>query len=195
MVNFKKDKKYYILGGIIAFILIVGVYIFMINSNKMEFVIETNQGKIVIELYPDKAPITVGNFLQYVNNQGYDNTVFHRVINGFMIQGGGFMQDGSKKKTNSPIKLESNNGLTNKRGSIAMARTNIPDSATNQFFINTNDNDFLDYGVRDEGYAVFGQVVSGMDIIDKIQLVETTTKFGMSDWPVEDIVINKIYIK
>lgn len=194
MVNFKKDKKYYILGGIIAVILLFGGYI-LSNSNKMEVVIETNQGKIVIELYPDKSPITVGNFLQYVNNQGYDNTVFHRVINGFMIQGGGFMQDGSKKNTESPIKLESNNGLTNKRGSIAMARTNVPDSATNQFFINTNDNDFLDYGVRDEGYAVFGQVISGMDIIDKIQLVETTTKFGMSDWPVEDVVIKKVYLR
>lgn len=189
-----KNKKYYITLGIIIFILVIGGYAIMNQKNK-QVVIETSKGDIVIELYLDKAPISVENFLSYVKSGGYDNTVFHRVISGFMIQGGGFTQDGNKKDTNSPIKLESNNGLKNKRGTIAMARTSIPDSATNQFFINIADNNFLDYGVRDEGYAVFGKVISGMEVVDKIEEVITTTKYGMSDWPVEDVKIIKIYIK
>jgi cyclophilin family peptidyl-prolyl cis-trans isomerase len=151
----------------------------------------TSEGNIVIELYPDDSPITVDNFLTYVNEGAYDGTVFHRVIADFMIQGGGFTEDGRQKETHDPIKLESNNGLKNEKYTIAMARTNAPDSATDQFFINTNNNDFLNYGLGVEGYAVFGKVIEGQDIVDKIGAVKTTTKNGMADWPVKDIIIEK----
>ena len=156
--------------------------------------LETSMGDIVIELYPDKAPITVKNFLTYVNENAYDETVFHRVINNFMIQGGGFTSDGKKKETYEPIKLESNNGLKNEKGTIAMARTMVPNSATNEFFINLNDNIFLNQGVRDEGYAVFGKVVEGMDIIDKIGKIQTEIRYDMKDWPTENIIIKKAKI-
>ncbi|MFA5485187.1 MAG: peptidylprolyl isomerase [Candidatus Pacearchaeota archaeon] len=154
--------------------------------------IETSMGEIVVELYPSKAPISVKNFLSYVDEGFYDGTVFHRVILDFMIQGGGFNEAGEQKKTKSPIKLESNNGLKNEIGSIAMARTNQLDSATSQFFINTADNDFLNYGYRDEGYAVFGKVVEGYDVVEEIENSETTIKFGMGDWPVEEVLIKSI---
>ncbi len=156
--------------------------------------IETNYGDIVIELYPDKAPVTVKNFLEYIDSGFYDNTVFHRIIEDFMIQGGGFLENGSQKKTLSPIILESNNGLKNDKGTIAMARTMAPNSATSQFFINLNNNDFLNYGYRDEGYAVFGKVTDGMDIVEEIGNINTKTKYGMDDWPSENVIIKRISI-
>jgi len=156
--------------------------------------IETSAGDITLELYPDKAPITVANFLSYVQDGTYENTVFHRVISGFMIQGGGFTTNGQEKPTKSPIKLESNNGLKNDAGTIAMARTNVADSATDQFFINTVNNNFLNYAPNNPGYAVFGKVISGMDVVKKIEATQTTTKNRMEDWPVNDIVIKKVSV-
>lgn len=162
------------------------------TGDKKLVTLETSLGKIVLELYPDKAPATVANFLSYVESGFYDGLVFHRVIDGFMIQGGGFTSDGNQKPTGSPIKLESDNGLKNVRGSVAMARTNEPDSATSQFFINVVDNQPLDYAPGNLGYAVFGKVVSGMEVVDKIKSVKTTTKHGFyENWPVEEIVITK----
>ena len=164
----------------------------MRNKENPKVLMKTSLGDIIIELYPNKAPITVENFLTYVNENFYDDTVFHRVISGFMIQGGGYTENGNEKKTHDAIKLESNNGLSNERGTIAMARTMIANSATSQFFINTNDNDFLDYGVRDAGYAVFGKVIDGMDIVEMIEAVQTATKYGASDWPVENVIIESV---
>ena len=158
------------------------------NSERAE--IETNYGKIIIELYPDKAPITVANFKKYVEEEFYDGTIFHRIIDGFMIQGGGFDTEGNEKETYVPIKLESKNKLSNERGTLAMARTSVPDSATSQFFINTADNKFLDYGYRDEGYAVFGKVVKGMDVVDKISKIKTDA----NDFPKEEVKIISIRI-
>lgn len=159
-------------------------------------VIETSRGTIEIELDREHAPVSVENFIGYVNSGFYDGTVFHRVIPNFMVQGGGFTAEGVEKKTNAPIKLESDNGLSNLRGTVAMARTNDPDSATSQFFINVVDNKFLDYAPGNDGYAVFGKVVSGMDVVDEIKSVKTTTKHGYySDWPVEEVIIEKAYMK
>jgi len=158
-------------------------------------IMETSKGNIEIELYPEKAPITVANFLEYVDSNFYSNLIFHRVISGFMIQGGGFESNGSQKQTKSPIKLETNKGLSNLTGTIAMARTKVLDSATSQFFINTVDNLGLDYSTQDPGYAVFGKVISGMDVVYEIEKVETTTKSGHENWPVEDVVILKVYRK
>lgn len=160
------------------------------TSNKV--LIKTNKGDIVVELYPDKAPITVANFKTYVKEGAYDGTVFHRVIPTFMIQGGGYTPAGIEKPTHSPIKLESGNGLKNEIGTLAMARTNVPDSATNQFFINTNDNVFLNKGSRDDGYAVFGKVTEGMNIVYSIEKTQTGIKYGASDWPKTDIIIEKV---
>lgn len=156
-----------------------------LESNKVE--LETTMGNIVIELYPDKAPITVANFKQYVNEGFYDNTIFHRIIAGFMVQGGGFDTEGNQKSTHAPIKLESQNGLSNDIGTVAMARTNVPDSATSQFFINVADNTFLNYGVRDDGYTVFGKVISGMDVVNKMSKVKTDS----NDEPISQIKIIK----
>ena len=135
------------------------------------------------------AAVTAGALSIYVKDGTYDGTVFHRVIDGFMVQGGGFDETGKQRDTRDEIKLESDNGLKNEEGTVAMARTSDPDSATNQFFINTADNIFLDHGYRDEGYAVFAKVVKGMDVVKKIEGVDTTTKHGMGDWPVNDVVI------
>ena len=165
------------------------------NTDGLVVVMETSMGSIEIELNENKAPVTVKNFLSYVTSGTYDGTIFHRVMDGFMIQGGGFTPDGNKKPTNPPIELESNNGLTNNLGTIAMARTNIPDSATNQFFINVKDNNFLNYSPTSPGYAVFGKVVSGMDIVKQIKKVETGTRGGMKDWPVDDVIIQKVLVK
>ena len=155
--------------------------------------IRTSLGDIKVKLNSAAAPISVANFEQYVNNKFYDNTIFHRVIPGFMIQGGGFDTSGKQKETLAPIKNEAKNGLTNKRGTIAMARTNIVDSATSQFFINVFDNDMLNYQ-NDEnyGYAVFGEVVEGMDIVDKIVKVETKDNGMYQNWPVENVVIESV---
>ncbi|MBI3036523.1 peptidyl-prolyl cis-trans isomerase [Candidatus Woesearchaeota archaeon] len=163
--------------------------------NAATVIIETNKGKIEVELYPDKAPITVKNFLDYVNEGFYDGTVFHRVIPGFMIQGGGFTPDGAQKPTHEQIKLESSNGLKNKVGTIAMARTNIPDSASSQFFINIADNSPLDYNPGNDGYAVFGTVTKGMDVVNAIAAVKTSSRGPYDDWPIEDVVIKKVSVK
>jgi len=156
---------------------------------------ETTMGTIEIELDAKNAPITVENFLNYVNSDFYNGTIFHRVIDNFMIQGGGFTPDGAQKETNASIKLESQNGLANKFGTIAMARTNVPNSATCQFFINVKDNDFLNWSPTNPGYAVFGKVVSGMDVVDGITSVATGVKNRMQDWPIENIIIEKAYLK
>ncbi len=185
-----KIKIFLILVSVL--IIILGVSKFKMSNPKVS--IKTNLGKIQVELYPDKAPITVENFLNYINEKAYDGTVFHRVIPNFMIQGGGFATDGNQKPTKAPIKLESDNGISNKIGTLAMARTSDPNSATNQFFINTADNDFLDHSTRDPGYAVFGKVISGMEVVEKIESSETTTKSGMADWPVDNVIIESIKI-
>ena len=154
--------------------------------------LKTNHGDITIELDHEKAPKTCENFEQYVRDGHYDGTIFHRVINNFMIQGGGFMPDMTQKATRDPIKNEANNGLSNATGSIAMARTMAPHSASAQFFINVKDNDFLDYPGQDGwGYCVFGKVTEGMDVVEKIKMTDTTNKAGHSDVPVEPIVIEK----
>lgn len=158
-------------------------------------VLETTKGNIEIELYPDKAPITVANFKEYVNSGHYDGLVFHRVISGFMIQGGGFMPDGTQRQTNPSIVLESENGLSNDIGTIAMARTLEPDSATSQFFINTEDNIGLNYSQGNPGYAVFGKVIAGMDVVYDIESTETISKAQHQNWPKEDIIIVKAHIK
>ena len=149
----------------------------------------TNHGDIVIKTFDDKAPETVKNFLDYCREGFYNNTIFHRVINGFMIQGGGFTEQMQQKKPNPPIKNEADNGLRNTRGTIAMARTADKDSATSQFFINIADNAFLDHGQRDFGYAVFGKVVKGMDVADKISQVQTHDVGPYQNVPSKPIVI------
>ena len=151
--------------------------------------IKTSHGDIGVELFDDKAPITCENFRQYVAEGHFDETIFHRVIPNFMIQGGGMDENLSSKKTRAPIKNEANNGLSNKRGTLAMARTGVVDSATSQFFINLRDNTFLDHGTRDFGYAVFGQVSSGMDVVDAIAGVRTGNRAGHQDVPVEPVTI------
>jgi peptidyl-prolyl cis-trans isomerase A (cyclophilin A) len=153
----------------------------------------TSLGDIVVELDREKAPKTVDNFLQYVKAGHYDGTVFHRVIENFMIQGGGMKPDLSEKPTRAPIPLESRSGLSNVRGTIAMARTMVPDSATAQFFINVKDNPFLDQAnARDgHGYAVFGKVVAGMDVVDKIKSVPVADKGGHQNVPATPVIIKK----
>ena len=149
----------------------------------------TTLGLIEVELDTEKAPLSTENFLKYVDDRHFDGTVFHRVIPGFMIQGGGFTADFAQKPTRDAIKNEANNGLKNARGTLAMARTNVVDSATAQFFVNLKDNDFLNHGGRDFGYAVFGRVVSGMDVVDKIGGVATGTKGPHQDVPKTPVVI------
>ncbi|WP_374245732.1 peptidylprolyl isomerase B [Zoogloea sp.] len=154
----------------------------------------TNHGDIVIELDADKAPETVKNFLAYVEAGHYDNTIFHRVINGFMIQGGGFEPGMKQKATQAPVKNEANNGLKNEAGTIAMARTQDPHSATAQFFINVADNDFLNFkaeNVQGWGYCVFGKVSEGMDVVEKIKGVKTGNAGFHQDVPKEDVVIQR----
>ncbi|MDX7999845.1 peptidylprolyl isomerase A [Xenorhabdus sp. Reich] len=149
----------------------------------------TSAGEIELALDGDKAPMSTKNFVQYVNDGFYNNTIFHRVIPGFMIQGGGFTKDMKQKATRDPIKNEADNGLRNLRGTIAMARTADKDSATSQFFINVTDNAFLDHGQRDFGYAVFGKVVKGMDVVDKISQVKTENVGPYQNVPAKPIVI------
>ncbi len=160
-------------------------------------VMSTSMGDVKIELYEDKAPETVKNFLGYVNDKFYDGTIFHRVIPNFMIQGGGFDKSMTQKQTKAPIKNEAGNGLKNDTGTLAMARTNVVDSATAQFFINVKDNAFLNH--RDEtpagfGYAVFGKVVDGMDVVHKIEHVQTANKGMFENVPVEPVVIKSITV-
>jgi cyclophilin family peptidyl-prolyl cis-trans isomerase len=156
--------------------------------------LETSRGDITLELYPDKAPLTVNNFLAYVESEFYDGTIFHRVIPGFMIQGGGMISGMNEKTTRSPIKNEAANGLANARGTIAMARTQVIDSATAQFFINVAANDFLnhrDNSMQGFGYCVFGKVVEGMEVVDQIVAVSTKTSGYYENVPVEDVLIVK----
>ena len=161
-------------------------------------VIETSLGSMTAELFADKAPKTVENFLAYVKSDFYRGTIFHRVIKTFMIQGGGFTADMNKKATRAPIPNEATNGLSNKRGTLAMARTSDVNSATAQFFINTKDNTGLDHRGNSPdafGYAVFGNVTEGLDVLDKIASVPTTTKGSYQDVPVTDVVIKSIRLK
>jgi cyclophilin family peptidyl-prolyl cis-trans isomerase len=166
-------------------------------------VIETSMGTIKVELNEEKAPITVKNFLGYVNDKHYDGTIFHRVMGkenskrDFMIQGGGMEPGFKEKKTKDPIKNEAGNGLSNKRGTIAMARTDEPNSATAQFYISVADNTFLDKSADSDGYAVFGKVTEGMDVVDKIKAVETTGDRGRphANAPVKDVVIKSIRVE
>lgn len=162
-------------------------------SASMEYaVMRTSKGDIVIELDRAKAPITVENFAAYIKEGFFDGTVFHRVVPNFVIQGGGFTAAGEQKKTKAPITNEWQNGLKNKRGTLSMARTNDPNSASSQFFISLKDNDMLDQPISGgAGYAVFGSVISGMDIVDAIAGARTTARFGMRDWPIEDVTVSK----
>jgi len=155
-------------------------------------VFETSLGNFEVELFEKEAPISAKNFQEYVDDGFFDGVVFHRVIPGFMIQGGGFEPGMKQKKTKAPIKNEATNGLKNGRGTLSMARTNVVDSATAQFFINLVDNEFLDHAGPDNyGYAVFGKVTTGMDVIDKIAKVKTTNRAGHQNVPAEDVVITK----
>ncbi|MEQ1487593.1 MAG: peptidylprolyl isomerase [Methylotenera sp.] len=156
--------------------------------------LQTNFGEITLELDAEKAPITVANFLQYVDGGAYDGTIFHRVIDGFMIQGGGFDAKMQQKESAAEIKNEADNGLSNDQYTIAMARTSAPHSASNQFFINVGNNDFLNHSSPTSsgwGYCVFGKVTAGMDVIDKIKLVKTTSRSGHQDVPVDNVIIER----
>lgn len=167
------------------------------NNKNINLLMKTNIGEIKLELYPDKAPVTVENFVSYVKDNFFNGLIFHRVINGFMIQGGGFDENLRQKETKAPIKIESDNGLKNDRGTIAMARTNDPNSATSQFFINLVDNNFLNFrspDVTGYGYAVFGKVTDGMDVVDKIATVPTGSFGYMQDVPKYLIQIESVEI-
>ncbi len=192
-------KKKVLISAVIGLILLISILSYN-SKNEVEkmakiVVIETNMGTIEIELDQKNSAATTENFLKYVNEGFYDGTIFHRVINNFMIQGGGFTRDMKEKDTREPIKLESNNGLKNNKYTVAMARTNDPNSATSQFFINVEDNSFLDYNKGNPGYAVFGKVISGQETIDKIKKVKTGNKGPFQDWPVQDVIIVKAYVK
>ncbi|NMH61264.1 peptidylprolyl isomerase [Alteromonas ponticola] len=159
--------------------------------------LETNYGDITITLFKDKAPKTVENFLKYAREGFYDDTIFHRVIDNFMIQGGGFTADMQQKSTNDPIKNEANNGLSNNRGTLAMARTNDPHSATAQFFINVKNNDFLNFSsesMNGWGYCVFAEVSEGMDVVDEIRTVGTENSGFHQDVPIKPVIIEKVTI-
>ena len=168
------------------------------GTNTVEATIETSLGTIELALDAAKAPLTVTNFVEYAKAGHYDGTVFHRVIDGFMIQGGGFTADMRHKPTRKPIRNEAANGLKNRRGTIAMARTQVVDSATSQFFINLKDNEFLDHRAPHPqlfGYAVFGHVTKGMDVVDKIAKVQTGDREQFQNVPVEPVVIKKVSVK
>ncbi len=156
--------------------------------------IKTNHGDISVELFDEKAPISCENFRQYVSDGHFNDTIFHRVIPNFMIQGGGMDESMASKPTRAPIKNEADNGEANLRGTLAMARTGVVDSATSQFFINLRDNDFLNHGGRDFGYAVFGKVSDGLDVVDKIAKVATGNRAGHSDVPIEAVTILEVTI-
>lgn len=162
----------------------------IVKNQKNIVKLQTSMGDVIIELNEQAAPVTVKNFLGYVEDGFFNGKIFHRVIRDFMIQGGGFTAEMTQSQTRDPIINEANNGLKNDRGTIAMARTNDPDSATAQFFINHKNNDFLNYaGKNNPGYAVFGNTIEGIDIVDAIASVQTTTRAGMDDVPVEPVVI------
>ncbi len=167
------------------------------GSNTMNISVKTNHGTIKLELYADKAPITVKNFIDYIESGHFNGTIFHRVIPGFMIQGGGFIPGMTQKDTNANIKNEADNGLTNDTGTIAMARTPDPDSASSQFFINLKDNAFLNYSAptpQGWGYCVFGKVTEGMDVVQAIEKVATGSAGMHQDVPVEDVIIEEVNV-
>ena len=175
------------------FVYLLSISLLSFSENSKKLNIETSHGNIVIEIYPEKAPLTVKNFLSYVDKGFYNGTIFHRVIDGFMIQGGGFDKDMTEKETDPPIKNEAKNGLKNSPYTIAMARTSVPDSATSQFFINVASNSFLDYPGQDgAGYCVFAKVVSGSDVIDLIGKAKTGSSGGHQDVPTEAIMIEEV---
>ena len=153
---------------------------------------ETSLGDFTIELFEKEAPESVANFSRYIEEGFFDGTIFHRIVPGFVIQGGGFTEDMSQKKTKPPIKNEADNGLKNQRGTLSMARTNDINSATSQFFVNLKDNDFLDHSRGNFGYAVFAKVTDGMDVVDKIAAVETGRKRGFDDVPVEPVIMKSV---
>jgi peptidyl-prolyl cis-trans isomerase A (cyclophilin A) len=153
---------------------------------------ETSLGDFTIELLEKEAPESVANFTRYIDDGFFDGTIFHRVVPGFVIQGGGFTEDLTQKKTNPPVKNEADNGLKNKRGTLSMARTNDINSATSQFFVNLKDNDFLDHSRANFGYAVFARVTDGMDVVDKIAAVETGRKRGFDDVPTEAVIMKSV---
>jgi cyclophilin family peptidyl-prolyl cis-trans isomerase len=153
---------------------------------------ETTLGNFTVEFYEKEAPVTVANFLRYVDDGFFDGTIFHRIVPGFVIQGGGFTGEMDQKRTQPPIKNEADNGLKNARGSLSMARTNDVNSATSQFFVNLKDNDFLDHKRGNFGYAVFARVTEGMDVIDKIAAVETGRRHGHDDVPLEPVIMTSV---
>jgi len=153
---------------------------------------ETSLGDFSIELFEKEAPESVANFTRYIDEAFFDGTIFHRIVPGFVIQGGGFTEDMTQKKTKPPVKNEADNGLKNKRGSLSMARTNDINSATSQFFVNLKDNDFLDHSRANFGYAVFAKVTEGMDVVDKIAAVETGRKRGFDDVPVDAVTMKSV---
>ena len=153
---------------------------------------ETNLGRFTVELYEKEAPVTVANFLKYIDEGFFDGTTFHRIVPGFVIQGGGFTADMSQKRTHETIKNEADNGIKNTRGTLSMARTNDINSATSQFFVNLKDNDFLDHSRGNFGYAVFAKVTEGMDVVDKIAAVETGRRRGFDDVPVEAVIMKSV---
>ncbi|CAH0990465.1 hypothetical protein SIN8267_00557 [Sinobacterium norvegicum] len=179
----------------IAATFLIGLLSGVSHAENPTVVLETTKGDITVELFEDKAPITVTNFLQYVDSDFYNGTIFHRIIPGFMIQGGGFTEQMSEKATLSPIKNEANNGLYNDRTTLSMARTSDPDSATSQFFINVRSNLSLDRRAGNDGYAVFGRVIDGMYVVDDIVIQDTTRVGGHADVPVEPIIITNVYRK
>jgi peptidyl-prolyl cis-trans isomerase B (cyclophilin B) len=168
------------------------------GANMVTVTMETSKGVITLELDKEKAPESVENFIAYAKSGHYDGTIFHRVIPQFMVQGGGFDTDMNQKATNPPIKIEADNGLKNTRGTVAMARTNDPNSATSQFFINLKDNDFLNHTSptpQGWGYAVFGKVTDGMDVVESIETVATANKSGHQDVPVTEVIIEKVTVQ
>ncbi|HBA88927.1 MAG TPA: cyclophilin [Geobacter sp.] len=182
---------------ICALFLVLGLAVsaFAAEGKNPVVVMETSLGKVKIELFQNEAPISVKNFLDYTNSGFYDGTIFHRVIPGFMIQGGGFSAELHQKPTQAPIKNEAANGLKNDRGTLAMARTGVVDSATAQFFVNVVDNNFLNHrpgGPQAYGYAVFGKVLEGMDVVDKIAAVQTGMQKGFQNVPVTPVVIKSV---
>ncbi|MGH8482073.1 MAG: peptidylprolyl isomerase [Nevskiaceae bacterium] len=182
---------------LVAAFLLLPLAVHAQGKKPVNIALETSFGTITLELYPDKAPDSVANFVQYAKAGHYDGVVFHRVIKGFMIQGGGYDESNNQRPTKAPIKNEAKNGLKNVRGSVAMARTGDPHSATAQFFINHADNDFLDYPGRDGwGYAVFGKVTAGMDVVDQIATVPTGSipPFGR-DVPLKAVLIKKVTVE
>ncbi len=191
----KKHSNHYLFFGVMVLLVIAAISYMWVRNMKTIIVFETSMGNFEVELNLEKAPITVKNFLSYINEGYYNGLIFHRVIPNFMIQTGGFTPDMKQKATKAQIKNEADNGLKNLKYTLAMARAGEVDSATSQFFINTADNAFLDHGARDFGYAVFGKVISGFDVVDKIGKVKTQTVGYFDDVPVTQVIINKVYKK